>query len=101
MTEVEYAKRIVGIAKLQGQQIGEVERAAGMHTGYLSRVISGKGRISFNTAQRLADEIGYSLPAVITRDIVKEAKEAEIRKMIGEYQSLIDKLKTELGSEGK
>lgn len=79
MTEQEYAKKIRGILKLEGKMIGDAERKAGLPTGYLSRVIKGNGRLTFNAADVLAKAAGYPMAAILTHDIIGDYEKKQIR----------------------
>ena len=96
MTEQEYAKRIRDILKFEGKMIGDAERKAGLHTGYLSRVIKGNGRLTFDAADVLAKAAGYPMAAILTHDIIGEYEKKQIRNELSALKKREEELRRRL-----
>ena len=86
MTEQEYAKKIREILKFDGIKIGDAQKIAGLHVGYLSRIANGNGRLGLNTAEALAKVTGYSMTEILTKDIVGDYEKKQIRSELAELK---------------
>lgn len=96
MTEQEYAKKIREILKFEGIKIGDAEKIAGLHVGYLSRIANGKGRLGLNTAEALAKIVRYPLAAILTEDIIGNYEKKQIRSELAELKKREEELRRRL-----
>lgn len=100
MTSAEYAKRIKGVVGLKHTPLGVIERECGVATGYLSRIIKNNGKMSFDLAQKLAEQTGYTFIDILTRDIPHEEQMFKVRQELRQLEERAKGLKKLLEEEG-
>jgi len=92
MTEKMMVARFVGNVQLLGKMrknLGEIERASGCTTGYLSRLKSdGTRSPTLLTALRLADALGENLVDLCTIDYKDRLLDNEIARLEQELEDL-------------
>ena len=92
----EFTKRIINniyaICKYNSIQIGEVERNAGVATGYLSRLKHSDNSLTFKVAANMAKYIDYSLIDLMTNNYGVELYNNTIRNQIEELKAKQEEL---------
>lgn len=74
------AENIYALAKLKNKKIQDLERAADMSVGYLSRFLKGNIALpSLSCIFKIAEELGVSVDQLIRNDYVKTNVEVMIK----------------------
>ena len=69
----------------QGKNIGEMEAAVGVSTGYLSRV-KGKVMLRIDVGYALAEYLGVSMDDLVAPSLAKRARIAELETELAELR---------------
>lgn len=69
----------------QGKNIGEMEAAVGISTGYLSRV-KGKVMLRIDIGYALAEYLGVSMDDLVAPSLAKRARIAELETELAELR---------------
>jgi len=91
---VELTQRFIrNVRSLAKGKLGKLERDCGVATGFLGRAETGQTKgISLLTASRMAKALEVSLDDLISKDIWRERRIAEISKEINELSAQRDEL---------
>lgn len=73
------------LCRSQGRNIGDMEKAVGISTGYLSR-IKGKEMLRIDVGYALADYLGVNMDDLIKPNLAREARIAKLKAELDDLE---------------
>ena len=81
----QFMENVIAIGKSE-RRLGDIERSAGLRTGYFSRARNGKANITLKAAIDVSRLVGVSIRDLCTRDYTRKAEEKRIEKLYKEIE---------------
>lgn len=73
------------LCKYQGKDIGEMEKAVGVSTGYLSRV-KGRVMLRIDTSYALAEYLGTNINDLVSNSAIRRVRIEELKAELAELE---------------